>query len=48
MSQQLIDKLYKREILHTKPGTANEKGTGLGLAFCPDVIEISGGKLSIC
>ena len=48
ISQQIIDKLNNRELLHTQPGTANEKGTGLGPAFCVDVIETSRGEFSIC
>jgi signal transduction histidine kinase len=47
MSQQTIDKLRRRELLYTQPGTNNERGTGLGLPFCLDIIESSGGEFSI-
>jgi two-component system, sensor histidine kinase and response regulator len=29
------------------PGTANEKGTGLGLLICKDMVEINGGTISV-
>jgi len=32
---------------HTSPGTKNEKGTGLGLIICTDLIEKCGGSLTI-
>lgn len=37
------------QIAHSRstPGTANEKGTGLGLLICKDLIEINGGSLSV-
>ncbi|WP_080238702.1 PAS domain-containing sensor histidine kinase [Spirosoma rigui] len=47
MSPQTVDKLRTRELLHTQLGTNNEKGTGLGLPFCLDIIESCGGEFSI-
>jgi signal transduction histidine kinase len=32
---------------HTSPGTRNEKGTGLGLIICTDLVEKCGGLLTI-
>ncbi len=38
-------KLFKVEVLHSTPGTHNEKGTGLGLLLCKEFIELHGGNL---
>ena len=42
-----IDKLFKLEVHHTTPGTAQEKGTGLGLILCQEMVEKNGGKIWI-
>ncbi len=47
ISQETIGKIARREMLTSQPGTANEKGTGLGLVFCQETIEAIGGSLSI-
>jgi two-component system sensor histidine kinase/response regulator len=36
-----------RKSFHTSPGTKNEKGTGLGLIICTDLVEKCGGALAI-
>jgi signal transduction histidine kinase len=45
ISQADIDKLFKTEIHHTTRGTNDEKGTGLGLIMCYEMIEKHGGKI---
>ncbi len=45
MSQTNIEKLFKIEVSHSTLGTAREKGTGLGLIICQEMVEQNGGKI---
>jgi signal transduction histidine kinase len=45
MSQNAIEKLFKADEFNSTAGTNNELGTGLGLLFCKEFIEIHGGKI---
>lgn len=47
MSQQTIDSLFDLTKNVKKKGTANEKGTGLGLMLCKDFIERNSGRFQI-
>jgi len=40
-----MKKIFKIDIQHTTNGTAQEKGTGLGLIICKELIEKSGGRI---
>lgn len=45
MSEAVIQKLFRIDSKVSTLGTANEKGTGLGLVLCKDFVEKNGGRL---
>ncbi len=45
MSKDVLERLFRLDAKHSTPGTANEKGTGLGLILCKDFVEKNGGRL---
>lgn len=47
MTREVIDKLFRLDQKHSTKGTANEKGTGLGLILCREFIEKNGGKITV-
>lgn len=47
ISKEVMSRLFKIEHKHSTNGTANEKGTGLGLMLCKEFIEQHGGQLSV-
>ncbi len=45
ISEEHLDKMFKFDAHHTSLGTADEKGTGLGLILCKEMIEKNGGEI---
>ncbi|MBE7552230.1 MAG: hybrid sensor histidine kinase/response regulator [Anaerolineales bacterium] len=47
ISPENIAKLFKLDVHHTTPGTAQEAGTGLGLILCQEMVKKNGGQIWI-
>jgi signal transduction histidine kinase len=47
MEESFVEKLFGEEEMTTTPGTEMEKGTGLGLRLCYDLIRLNKGNINI-
>jgi len=45
ISDEDLEKIFRIDVKHSTAGTANERGTGLGLMLCKEFIERNMGKL---
>ena len=45
--QDELDKLFGTQSHFTKLGTQNEKGSGLGLLLCKELVEKQGGEIEV-
>ncbi|MFC1744825.1 response regulator, partial [Candidatus Riflebacteria bacterium] len=47
ISQKLLPDLFKPEVKTSTTGTEGEKGTGLALPYCQDIIKNHGGRIEV-
>ncbi len=47
MPAEKLDKLFSIAEQTSTPGTAGERGTGLGLVLCKELIEMNGGEIAV-
>jgi len=47
IKEENIDKLFRIDVSYTTIGTQKEKGTGLGLALCKEIVNIHDGNISL-
>ncbi|HTJ48179.1 MAG TPA: tetratricopeptide repeat-containing sensor histidine kinase [Cyclobacteriaceae bacterium] len=47
MSEEVVKKLFRLDTKLTTKGTANEKGTGLGLILCKEFVEKNCGRMGV-
>ena len=47
MSAEIKDRLFDKENRPQRRGTLSEKGTGLGLLLCKDLVNAHSGKIEV-
>ena len=47
MNEETLNKLFRNDLHFTTSGTQQERGTGLGLILCKELVEKHGGNISV-
>lgn len=47
IQEAIMPDLFRHEVMTSTRGTAGERGTGLGLPYCQDIMNIHGGRLRV-
>jgi signal transduction histidine kinase len=47
MTEEMLMKIFKIDSVHISRGTNGEKGTGLGLLLCKELVEKNGGEIRV-
>lgn len=45
IEKENIDKLFRMDVSFSMPGTNSEKGSGLGLLLCKEILDKHNGKI---
>jgi signal transduction histidine kinase len=44
---EALPKLFRLDVKYTTPGTANERGSGIGLVLCKEIVDKLGGNIKV-
>jgi signal transduction histidine kinase len=47
MDRAQVEALYSPGLIRSRPGTANEHGSGLGFILCKEIVDLHGGRIEV-